>query len=152
SYLFHGESTQYSQSYANASISVEAATPEKGKGKRRNKRVPTKQRQNVQVLEDAEFLDEMDDAGMHWTETDFMCLARAWVTSSVQSLGRTKGFTFYQKGIVAQDRFRNSSGKTEEDRENDAHKIYQGLMAAMTSNTVKRIRFWRENCDGQPKG
>ncbi|KAF6175767.1 hypothetical protein GIB67_035894 [Kingdonia uniflora] len=28
------------------------------------------------------------------------------------------------KGIVAQERFRNSSGKTEEDRENDAHKIY----------------------------
>ncbi|KAF6146296.1 hypothetical protein GIB67_008180 [Kingdonia uniflora] len=31
------------------------------------------------------------------------------------------------KGIVTQERFRNSSGKTEEDRENDAHKIYQGL-------------------------
>ncbi|KAF6151305.1 hypothetical protein GIB67_037142, partial [Kingdonia uniflora] len=30
-------------------------------------------------------------------------------------------------GIVAQERFRNSSGKTEEDRENDAHIIYQGL-------------------------
>ncbi|KAF6156318.1 hypothetical protein GIB67_013762, partial [Kingdonia uniflora] len=28
-------------------------------------------------------------------------------------------------GIVAQERFRNSSGKT--DQENDAHKIYQGL-------------------------
>ncbi|KAF6135617.1 hypothetical protein GIB67_028188, partial [Kingdonia uniflora] len=31
------------------------------------------------------------------------------------------------KGIVAQERFRNSSRKTEEDRENDAHKIYKGL-------------------------
>ncbi|KAF6151136.1 hypothetical protein GIB67_002388 [Kingdonia uniflora] len=31
------------------------------------------------------------------------------------------------KGIVAQERFRNSSGKTEEDREKDAHKIYKGL-------------------------
>ncbi|KAF6175973.1 hypothetical protein GIB67_003461, partial [Kingdonia uniflora] len=30
-------------------------------------------------------------------------------------------------GIVAQDRFRNSSRKIEEDRKNDAHKIYQGL-------------------------
>ncbi|KAF6169244.1 hypothetical protein GIB67_013674, partial [Kingdonia uniflora] len=30
-------------------------------------------------------------------------------------------------GIVAQERFRNSSRKTKEDRENDAHKIYQGL-------------------------
>ncbi|KAF6141604.1 hypothetical protein GIB67_001156 [Kingdonia uniflora] len=31
------------------------------------------------------------------------------------------------KGIVAQKRFRNDNGKTEEDQENDAHKIYQGL-------------------------
>ncbi|KAF6147276.1 hypothetical protein GIB67_013097 [Kingdonia uniflora] len=31
------------------------------------------------------------------------------------------------KGIVTQERFRNSSGKIEEDRENNAHKIYQGL-------------------------
>ncbi|KAF6142688.1 hypothetical protein GIB67_015174 [Kingdonia uniflora] len=31
------------------------------------------------------------------------------------------------KGIVAQERFWNSSGKTEEDQENDAHKIYKGL-------------------------
>ncbi|KAF6165929.1 hypothetical protein GIB67_012826 [Kingdonia uniflora] len=31
------------------------------------------------------------------------------------------------KGIVAQERFRNSNGKAEEDRENKAHKIYQGL-------------------------
>ncbi|KAF6162169.1 hypothetical protein GIB67_008298 [Kingdonia uniflora] len=30
-------------------------------------------------------------------------------------------------GIVAQERFRHDSGKTEEDRANDAHKIYQGL-------------------------
>ncbi|KAF6148134.1 hypothetical protein GIB67_011909 [Kingdonia uniflora] len=29
--------------------------------------------------------------------------------------------------IVAQERFRNSSGKIEEDLENDAHKIYEGL-------------------------
>ncbi|KAF6141995.1 hypothetical protein GIB67_037963 [Kingdonia uniflora] len=99
---------------------------------------------------------------MHWTEADFTCLARAWVTTSLQTTGRTKGFTFYQnvniafnrdpecltrrssestksqrytlnaqcmayKGIIAQERFRNSSGKTEEDRENDVHKIYQGL-------------------------
>ncbi|KAF6149703.1 hypothetical protein GIB67_017436 [Kingdonia uniflora] len=31
------------------------------------------------------------------------------------------------KKIVAQERFRHDSGKTEEHRENDAHKIYQGL-------------------------
>ncbi|KAF6160561.1 hypothetical protein GIB67_019501 [Kingdonia uniflora] len=31
------------------------------------------------------------------------------------------------RGIVAQERFRNSSGKIEEDQENDAHKIYKGL-------------------------
>ncbi|KAF6165117.1 hypothetical protein GIB67_000701 [Kingdonia uniflora] len=89
-------------------------------------------------------------------------VTRAWVTTSVQTMGRTKGFTFYQKvniafnknpeyptrrssestksqwytlnsqcvaykGIVAQERFRHDSEKTEEDRENDAHKIYQGL-------------------------
>ncbi|KAF6144127.1 hypothetical protein GIB67_004800 [Kingdonia uniflora] len=30
-------------------------------------------------------------------------------------------------GIVTQERFRNGIGKTEEDRENDAHEIYQGL-------------------------
>ncbi|KAF6164038.1 hypothetical protein GIB67_028742 [Kingdonia uniflora] len=30
-------------------------------------------------------------------------------------------------GIVAQEQFRNRSGKIKEDRENDAHKIYQGL-------------------------
>ncbi|KAF6149503.1 hypothetical protein GIB67_003651 [Kingdonia uniflora] len=111
--------------------------------------------------EDAEFLDEADDAGMHWTETDFTCLVRVWVKTSVQTDGRTKGFNFYQKvniafnkdpecpirrscgstksqwyaintqciaykEIVAQERFRNSSGKIE-DQENDAHKIYRGL-------------------------
>ncbi|KAF6175819.1 hypothetical protein GIB67_003307 [Kingdonia uniflora] len=77
-YLFHGESTQHSQSDANASIPVEAAAPQKEKGKGRKKRAPTKQRPNVQVSEDAEFLDETDDAGMHWTGADFTCLAKAW--------------------------------------------------------------------------
>ncbi|KAF6160219.1 hypothetical protein GIB67_016655 [Kingdonia uniflora] len=116
----------------------------------------------MQVLEDSEFLDETDDAGMHWTDADFTCLARAWITTFVQTNGRTKGFTFYQnvniafnrdpecptrrscgstklqwyalnvqcvayKGIVAQERFRNSHKKIEEDRENDAHKMYKGL-------------------------
>ncbi|KAF6162689.1 hypothetical protein GIB67_022348 [Kingdonia uniflora] len=153
---------KYSQSDANASIPVEVAAPQKYKGKGRKKRAPAKQRPIVQVSEDAEFLDETDDAGMHWTDTDFTCLARAWVTTYVNVNGRTKGFTFYHKvniafsrdpecptrrscgstksqwyalnaqcvaykGIVAQERFRNSSGKTEEYRENDAHKIYKGL-------------------------
>ncbi|KAF6172058.1 hypothetical protein GIB67_029476 [Kingdonia uniflora] len=107
-YLFYGESTQHSQSDANASIPVEAAAPQKDKRKGRKKRTTAKQRPIVQVSEDAEFLDETDDAGMHWTDADFMCLARAWVTTSVNVNGRTKGFTFYQK-------------------ENDAHKIYKGL-------------------------
>ncbi|KAF6172811.1 hypothetical protein GIB67_034663 [Kingdonia uniflora] len=62
-YLFHGESTQHSQSDANASIPVKAAAPQKGKG--RKKRAPAKQRPSVQVPEDAEFLDETDDAEMH---------------------------------------------------------------------------------------
>ncbi|KAF6170042.1 hypothetical protein GIB67_042847, partial [Kingdonia uniflora] len=77
-YLFHGESTQYSQSGVNASIPVEVAAPPKDKGKGRKKRAPAKQRPIVQVSEDAEFLDEMDDAGMHWTDADFTCLTRAW--------------------------------------------------------------------------
>ncbi|KAF6148804.1 hypothetical protein GIB67_038137, partial [Kingdonia uniflora] len=159
-YLFHGESTQYNQFDANAPIPVEAAAPQKEKGKK--KRAPAKQRPNVQVSEDAEFLDETDNAGMHWTDADFTCLARAWVTTSVQTNDRTNGFPFYQKvnialnrdpecptrrscgstksqqyvinvqcaeskGIIAQERFKNSSEKTEEDRENDAHKIYKGL-------------------------
>ncbi|KAF6139884.1 hypothetical protein GIB67_009731 [Kingdonia uniflora] len=155
--------TEHSQSNVNASIPVEAAiAPQKEKGKGRKKRTPAKQRQSVQVLEDAEFLDETDDGGMHWTKADFTCLARAWVVVSIQTTGRTKGFTFYQKiniafnkdsecltrrssgstksqwytlnvqcvaykEIVAQQRFRNSSGKMEEDWKNDAHKIYQGL-------------------------
>ncbi|KAF6136999.1 hypothetical protein GIB67_030763 [Kingdonia uniflora] len=75
-YLFHSESTQYSQSDANASIPVEAAAPQKEKGKGRKKRAPAKQRQNVQMTEDAEFLDETDDAGLHWMEANFTCLAR----------------------------------------------------------------------------
>ncbi|KAF6135193.1 hypothetical protein GIB67_035264, partial [Kingdonia uniflora] len=161
-YLFHGESTQHIQSGANASIPVEAAAPQKDKGNGIKKRAPAKQRPSVQVSEDAEFLDETDDAGMHWTDADFTCLARAWVTTSVQTNGRTKGFTFSQKvnitinrdpecptrrscgstksqwyalnvqcvaykGIVTQEQFRNSSGKIEEDRENNTHKIYKGL-------------------------
>ncbi|KAF6168938.1 hypothetical protein GIB67_038435 [Kingdonia uniflora] len=116
----------------------------------------------MQVPEDSEFLDETDDAGMHGTDADFTCLARAWVITFVQTNGHTKGFSLYQKvniafnrdhecptrrscgltksqwyalnaqyvaykGIVAQEQFRNNSGKIEEDRENDAHKIYKGL-------------------------
>ncbi|KAF6162779.1 hypothetical protein GIB67_029048 [Kingdonia uniflora] len=81
--------------------------PRKKKGKGRKKRTPAKQRQSMQVPQDVEFLDETDDAGLHWTEADFTYLTRAW-------------------RIVAQERFRNSIGKTK-DRENAAHKIYQGL-------------------------
>ncbi|KAF6164691.1 hypothetical protein GIB67_033907 [Kingdonia uniflora] len=81
----------------------------------------------MQVPEDAEFLDETDYGELHWTEADFTYLAKAWVIASVQTTGRTKVFTSYQKGIVAQEQLRNNSGKTEKDQENDAHKIYQGL-------------------------
>ncbi|KAF6154030.1 hypothetical protein GIB67_026684 [Kingdonia uniflora] len=126
-YLFHGESTQHSQSDANASIPVEAAAPQKEKRKGRKKRAPAKQRPRVQVPEDYAFLDETDNAGMHWTDADFTCLAREWITTSVQINGRTKCFTFYQKVIVAQERFRNSSGKIEEDWVNNGYKIYKGL-------------------------
>ncbi|KAF6160118.1 hypothetical protein GIB67_018898 [Kingdonia uniflora] len=77
-YLLHGESTQHSQSDANASIPVKAVAPQKEKRKERKKRTPAKQRPSVQMSEDAEFLDETDDAGMHWTNADFTCLARAW--------------------------------------------------------------------------
>ncbi|KAF6138681.1 hypothetical protein GIB67_009875 [Kingdonia uniflora] len=77
-YLFHGESTQHSQSDANTSIPVEAAAPLKEKRKGRKKRVPVKQRPSVQVPEDAEFLDETDDVEMHWTDADLTCLARVW--------------------------------------------------------------------------
>ncbi|KAF6171414.1 hypothetical protein GIB67_009555 [Kingdonia uniflora] len=70
-YLFHGESTQHSQSDSNASIPVEAAMPHKEKGKRRKKRVSAKQRQIVQVPEDAEFFYETDDVELHWTKADF---------------------------------------------------------------------------------
>ncbi|KAF6164525.1 hypothetical protein GIB67_025351 [Kingdonia uniflora] len=87
------------------------------------------------MSEDAEFLNETDDAGMHWTDTDFTCLARADPECPTQrSCGSTKSQWYAlnaqcvaYKGIVAQERFRNSSRKTEEDRENDAHKIYKGL-------------------------
>ncbi|KAF6152876.1 hypothetical protein GIB67_011347, partial [Kingdonia uniflora] len=43
----------------------------------------------------------MDDARLHWTETDFTCLARAWLIASVKTVGRTKGFTFYQNVNIA---------------------------------------------------
>ncbi|KAF6176449.1 hypothetical protein GIB67_010086 [Kingdonia uniflora] len=77
-YLVHGESTQHSQSDANALIPVEAAAPQKEKGKGIKKRAPAKQRPSVQVPEDAKFLDETDDARMHWTDADFTYLARVW--------------------------------------------------------------------------
>ncbi|KAF6157134.1 hypothetical protein GIB67_041595 [Kingdonia uniflora] len=54
---------------------------------------------------------------MHWTEANFTCLARAWVTASVQTTGRTKGFTSYQKVNIAFNRdpecpIRRSNGST----------------------------------------
>ncbi|KAF6140801.1 hypothetical protein GIB67_042214 [Kingdonia uniflora] len=54
-YLFHGESTQHCQSDTNASIHVEAAPPQKEKGKGKMKRAPVKQRPNVQVPEDVDW-------------------------------------------------------------------------------------------------
>ncbi|KAF6136389.1 hypothetical protein GIB67_041312 [Kingdonia uniflora] len=63
-------------------------------------------------------------------ETDFTCLARAWVTAFVQTLGRTKGFTFYQKVNIAFNRAPSAPHDDQVDQssvKNDAHKIYQGL-------------------------
>ncbi|KAF6155431.1 hypothetical protein GIB67_019957 [Kingdonia uniflora] len=58
----------------------------------------------MQVPEDVEFFNETNDAGMHWADADFTYLTRAWVTTSVQTNGRTKGFTFYQKVNIAFNR------------------------------------------------
>ncbi|KAF6172270.1 hypothetical protein GIB67_024892 [Kingdonia uniflora] len=66
------------QSNANTSIPVEAAVPQKEKGKGRKKRASAKQRQSVQVPKDAKFLDETDDAELQWTEAYFTCPTRAW--------------------------------------------------------------------------
>ncbi|KAF6174744.1 hypothetical protein GIB67_031268 [Kingdonia uniflora] len=120
----------------------------KNKGKGRKKRAPAKQRQNVQVPDDVEFLDETDDARLYWTDVDFTCLARAWVTASVQTTGRTKGFPFYQNVNIAFNRdlecpTRRSCGSTKSQwyplnaqcvaykgivaQENDAYKIYQSM-------------------------
>ncbi|KAF6136111.1 hypothetical protein GIB67_043263, partial [Kingdonia uniflora] len=97
------------QSDANRQYLLKRRHPKKKKEKKERKKIaPAKQRQSVQVPEDAKFLDDTDDAGLYWTEANFTYLARAWVTASVQTVGRTKGFTFYQK-------------------KNDAHEIYQGL-------------------------
>ncbi|KAF6135257.1 hypothetical protein GIB67_028045 [Kingdonia uniflora] len=76
--------------------------------KRKKEKAPANQRKNMQVPEDAEFLNETDNAGLHWTDADFTYLTRVWVIASVQTVARTKGFTFYQK-------------------ENNALKIYQGM-------------------------
>ncbi|KAF6138758.1 hypothetical protein GIB67_040890, partial [Kingdonia uniflora] len=129
-YLFYGESTQHSQSDANASIPVEEAAPQKENGKGRKKRTPIKQRPNVQVPEDVEFLDEMDDAGMHWMDADFTdpeCPTRRSCGSTKSQWYALNAQCVAYKMIVTQERFRNNSGKTEEDRESDAHKIYKGL-------------------------
>ncbi|KAF6140763.1 hypothetical protein GIB67_035190 [Kingdonia uniflora] len=50
-------------------------------------------------------------------EVDFTCLARAWVTASIQTVGHTNGFIFYQKVNIAFNRdpeypTRRSSGST----------------------------------------
>ncbi|KAF6137599.1 hypothetical protein GIB67_014686 [Kingdonia uniflora] len=136
SYLFHGGSTQHSQNDTSASIPIEATAPEKEKGKGRKKRASAKQRQRVQVPEDAEFLDETDDAGMIGQNRTLRisegCGDHEFPTR--RSCGSTKSQWYAlnaqcvtYKGIVAQERFRNNSGKIEEDREKNAHKIYQGL-------------------------
>ncbi|KAF6151553.1 hypothetical protein GIB67_007933, partial [Kingdonia uniflora] len=77
---------------------------------------------------------------MHWRDADFTCLARAWVTTSVQTNGRIKGFTFCQKVNIAFNRdpefpTQRSCEPTKSQWyvfnaqcvENDAHKIYKGL-------------------------
>ncbi|KAF6157001.1 hypothetical protein GIB67_039762 [Kingdonia uniflora] len=152
-YLFHGESTQHSQSDANASIPVEAAAPQKEKRKGRKKREPAKQRPSVQVSEDAEFLDETDDAGMHWTDADFTCLARAQVTTSVNVNDRTKGFTFYQKVNIVFNKdpeypTRRSCGSTKSQwyALNAQCVAYKGIVAQERfRNNSKKIEGDRKN-------
>ncbi|KAF6146445.1 hypothetical protein GIB67_037745 [Kingdonia uniflora] len=90
----------------------------------------------------------MDDGRMHWTEAYFTCRTKGFIFYQNVNIAfnrdpkcpirRSSGSTKSQwytlnaqcvayKGIVAQERFRNSSEKIDEDRENDAQKIYQGL-------------------------
>ncbi|KAF6135028.1 hypothetical protein GIB67_014077 [Kingdonia uniflora] len=104
-YLFHVESIQHSQSNANVSIPVEAVAPQKENGKGRTERTPVKQRQSVDP--ECPTRRSSGSTKSQWYTLNAQCVA--------------------YKGIVAQERFRNSSGKTEEDRENDVHKIYQDL-------------------------
>ncbi|KAF6171310.1 hypothetical protein GIB67_036978 [Kingdonia uniflora] len=54
------------------------------------------------------------------------------------------------KGIVAQERFRNSIRKTEEDRENDAHKIYKGLNGGNDFKHREASKNLSEDPDGPP--
>ncbi|KAF6167928.1 hypothetical protein GIB67_027706 [Kingdonia uniflora] len=138
---YTGRPSDKSQSDTNASIPIEAAAPQKEKGKGRMKRALAKPRQNVQVPKDANFLDETNDGGLHWMEADLTCLARAWVTASIQTMRS-------YKEIVTQERFRNSIGKIEEDRENDAHKIYQDLNGGNNFKHREANKFWHENRDG----
>ncbi|KAF6163984.1 hypothetical protein GIB67_028688 [Kingdonia uniflora] len=128
--------TVWVQFDTNVSIPVEAVAPQKEKGKGRKKREPAKQRQNVQVPEDVEFLDEMDDVRMHGQKQTLRvsqgCGDPKCPTRRSSGLTKSQWYALNAqcvayKGIVAQERFRNNSGKIEEDRENNAHKIYQGL-------------------------
>ncbi|KAF6134782.1 hypothetical protein GIB67_002183 [Kingdonia uniflora] len=97
------------------------------KKEKKEKKIPAKQRQSMQVPEDAEFLDETDDGRLHWTEADLTCLARAWVTASVQTTGHTKGFTFYQNVNITFNKdpecpTRRSSGLTKSQCNNFKHR------------------------------
>ncbi|KAF6160426.1 hypothetical protein GIB67_019195, partial [Kingdonia uniflora] len=135
-YLFNNECTELNMGSANALIPVDVTTTGKEKGKGRKKRAPAKQRQNVQVPDDAEFLDKTDDAGFHWTDEDFTYLARVWVTASVQTTGHTKGFTFYQNLSIAINKdpecpIRRSCGsiKAQWYPLNAQYVIYKGIVA-----------------------
>ncbi|KAF6168990.1 hypothetical protein GIB67_038487 [Kingdonia uniflora] len=91
----------------------------------------------------------MDDAGLHWTKTDFTCLARA---ASAQTVGRTKGFTFYQKINIAFNSdpecpTRRSSGSTKSQwyTLNVQCVAYKGMLLnndlGMTAGKSKKIGY-----------
>ncbi|KAF6152081.1 hypothetical protein GIB67_031403 [Kingdonia uniflora] len=135
-YQFHGESTQHSQSDANASIPVKAVAPQKDKRKGRKKRAPTGADFTCLTREWVTTSVNVNGRtkGFTFYQKANIAFNRDPECPTRRSCGSTKSQWYAlnaqcvaYKGIVAQERFRNSSGKTKEDQENDAHKIYKGL-------------------------
>ncbi|KAF6142377.1 hypothetical protein GIB67_033804 [Kingdonia uniflora] len=129
---------KHSQSDVNASIPAEAAAPqkEKEKGKMKKEKSTRKTKTVCKCLKTLSFW-------MRWMLLEYIRRKQTlrvsqerrdpeWPTRRSCRSTKSQWYAINAqcvayKGIVAQERFRNSSGKTEEYRENDAHKIYQGL-------------------------